>query len=85
MPKRRNAPKPDSDLEEYKEDPHDQEQEVDESVESQPKKRRGRVAIPDRWTRVVHVQSLGDAEPRIFEIAPDIMLSKFLPTLTRTL
>jgi len=32
MPKRRNAPKPDSDLEENKEDPFDEEQEVDESI-----------------------------------------------------
>ena len=64
----------DEELLEFNLDPVEQEEEVEDSVRSQSTGKRGRPAIPEKWTRVIRLadQDLDNIKTHI--IATDLLL-----------
>ena len=57
----------------------DPEENDESSVEAPIKKKKGRPQIPEKWTRVVNVDSSALDSLRTFEIKTDLLLAAGLP------
>ena len=70
---------------EFVEDDSDLEPEKDASINSSSISRRGRKKIPEKWTRVEIITPNHPSEFSVFDLAPDLLLSRGLPHLGESL
>ena len=75
----------DGEFSEFVLDPADGGNPLDASISSVPSNKRGRKKIPEKWTRVMHIDANYSDRPREHVLATDILLSQGLPALSRSI
>ena len=66
----------DEELEEYSLDPVEQAEEAEESIQSQSTVKRGRPAIPEKWTQVISMEHHDLENLKTHIIATDLLLAE---------
>ena len=71
----------DEELTEFHQDPIEQADEEEISIEDATLSKRGRKKIPEKWTKVITLSTVDIHHIKLFEIASDLLMAPNLPKL----
>ena len=72
----------DEEMTEFLQDPNDQEDEEEVSIEYDTLNKRGRKRIPEKWTKVITLSTVDIHNIKTYEIASDLLMAPNLPKQT---
>ena len=73
----------DGELSEFRIDVVDEEEDGDESILTVSQQSRGRPRIPEKWTRVINVNTADVGRIKTYVLASDLLVAQALPTQSR--